>query len=108
MGDERKSTKAADRSERMVHGMSGISPGSGDSHPEWKQALSQASFMFRERDICFSDFDGIFYEHLIVYFIYRYFLNPSMTFSFWIRLNLRFSAVWLSGGQRQRFHERKA
>lgn len=22
-----------------------------------------------------------------------------MTFSFWIRLNLRFSAVWLSGGQ---------
>ena len=48
--------------------------------PEWKQALSQASFMFRERDICFSDFDGIFYEHLIVYFIYRYFLKSVYDF----------------------------
>ena len=48
--------------------------------PEWKQALSQASFMFREGDICFSDFDGIFYEHLMVYFIYRYFLKSVYDF----------------------------
>ena len=48
--------------------------------PEWKQALSQASFMFREGDICFSDFDGIFYEHLMVYFIYRYFLRSVYDF----------------------------
>lgn len=48
--------------------------------PEWKKSLKQASFMIREGAVCFSEFDGIYYEQLMVYFIYRYFLKSVFDF----------------------------
>jgi len=48
--------------------------------PEWKQILTLASEKARKGSICFSVLDEIFYEQLMIYFVYRYFLRSVYDF----------------------------